>query len=112
MEREATKVIALYPLLDGRGYVDQAWEVGKKRNNPAGDQDEVVSIWISTTHKRAEIHYKDFGEEWLTDHITSIEFKKSNYEENKAKKKAEKERANTERIKQAFGTRGIQSPIK
>jgi len=107
MEREATKVIALYPLLDGRGYVDQAWEVGKKRNNPAGDQDEVVSIWISTTHKRAEIHYKDFGEEWLTDHITSIEFRNERYTEIQAKKKADRKPADTAGIKKVLTQNAI-----
>ena len=104
MEREATKVIALYPMLDGKGYVDQAWEVGKKRNNPAGDQDVVEHILLSDDWGiYAEITYKDFGEEWLIDHITSIEFKNERYTEIQAKKKADREPADTARIKKVLG---------
>lgn len=71
---DVTRVIALLPKLDGKGYTEQVWEVGKKRLNPSGKIDVVEGIEYYTEPKIfVSITYRDFGEEWILDHISFIE---------------------------------------
>ena len=70
-----TKVIALLPKLDGTGYSEQVWEVGKKRFNPSGVKDVVINIEVYTEPKIfISITYRDFGIEEILQHISFIEY--------------------------------------
>jgi hypothetical protein len=89
--REATKIVALYPRLDGKGHTSEEWEVGKKRKNPAGEWDVVSRIAICDHFRpHAEVCYKEFGEEWVMTNITHIYFENARSIQSRTSKKAGK----------------------
>ena len=72
---KATRVITLLPRLDGKGYTEKVYEPDKKKVNPKGDMDHIEDIVVYTEPKIfVAILYRDFGEEWIMDHISYIEY--------------------------------------
>ena len=76
MDREATKVITLYPSLNGVGHGSDEYEVGVKKINPDGKWDVVDGIFLTEEWGRVVvISYRDFGTEWILQHVATIEFR-------------------------------------
>jgi len=82
MDREATRVETMYPRLSGNGYGREEWVVGQKRLNPDRKPDIVTHILLKENNT-VLITYRDFGTEWIFNHVEKVEFRDANYETNK-----------------------------
>lgn len=101
--KKATKVTVHRPRLDGKGFTAEEWEVDKERLNPMGDLDKVERLLVVySAIPHVEVHYQDFGEEWILSHISYIEFQDERYREIQDQKERDRKAKNTERIKQGF----------
>ena len=98
MEREATKVITLYPSLNGRGHGSEEWEVGKKRLNPDMKPDVVTHILLQENNT-VQITWRDFGKEMICSHIEKIEFRNAEYRETQIAKERDREPQDSTRLK-------------
>lgn len=89
MDREATKVKKRYPIAGEAGvWGVEVFEVGGGKRNPDGKADVVDGIFLTEEWGRVVvISYRDFGTEWVLQHVESIEFRNAEYRDIQANKK-------------------------
>jgi len=103
MEREATKIKIRYPLVGNSGFGIDSREVGIDTVNPDNKPDVVEHILLKEEWGRVvEITWRDFGKEWILNHIETIEFSDAEYRNLQAKKKRDREPSNPARIKKVL----------
>jgi len=102
MERKATKISIRHHayINNEKGrvetYYTDSYEVGKEHMVPSGDgSDKVISLTVTDSWSpHVEVEYAEWGYQWITDYVTSVEFENEDWVDVRDARREKKKKAN------------------